>query len=125
MRVLVYSTGMLQNEPICGYASVVNTSSSFGTHTYTHTDTPYEDREPTGKVDIAAVYSLPGRPLEKKELSPVFHFLSLSRWSPPHLPQCQSTSVSVALVSTLATCQSRASSSASMSVVILTDGTTE
>ena len=31
-----------------------------------------------------------------------FHLLSLSRWS-PHLPQCQSTSVSVALVSTLAT----------------------
>ena len=30
------------------------------------------------------------------------HLLSLSRWS-PHLPQCQSTSVSVALVSTLAT----------------------
>ena len=28
--------------------------------------------------------------------------LSLSRWS-PHLPQCQSTSISVALVSTLAT----------------------
>ena len=31
-----------------------------------------------------------------------FHLLSLSRWS-PHLPQCQTTSVSVALVSTLAT----------------------
>ena len=60
------------------------------------------------KVNIAAVYSLPGRPLEKKELGPVFHLPSLSRWS-PHLPQCQST----------------ASSSASLSVVILTDGTTE
>ena len=31
-----------------------------------------------------------------------FHLLSLPPWS-PHLPQCQSTSVSVALVSTLAT----------------------
>ena len=65
------------------------------------------------------MYSPPGRLLEKKELglvsvSPsvcrvglhtchsVNPLLSLSPWS-PHLPQCQSTSVSVALVSTLAT----------------------
>ena len=49
------------------------------------------------------MYSPPGRPLEKRELGLFqFHLLSLSRWS-PHLPQCQSTSVSVALVSTLAT----------------------
>ena len=68
---------------------------------------------------LLAVYSPPGRPLEKKELglvsvSPsvcrvglhtchsVSPLLSLSPWS-QHLPQCQSTSVSVALVSTLAT----------------------
>ena len=68
---------------------------------------------------LLAVYSPPGRPLEKKELglvsvSPsvcrvglhtchsVSPLLSLSPWS-PHLPQCQSTSVCVALVSTFAT----------------------
>ena len=69
---------------------------------------------------LLAAYSPPGRPLEKKGLGlvsvspsvsvalPVLHtchsvspLLSLSRWS-PHLSQCQSTSVSVALVSTLA-----------------------
>ena len=65
------------------------------------------------------MYSPPGRLLEKKELglvsvSPsvcraglhtchsVNPLLSLSPWS-PHLPQCQPTSVSVALVFTLAT----------------------
>ena len=42
---------------------------------------------------LLAVYSPPGRPLEKKELCLVFHPLSLSRWS-PHLPQCQSTASS-------------------------------
>ena len=53
---------------------------------------------------ISCVYSPPGRPLEKRKSWVLFqfHLLSLSRWS-PHLPQCQSTSVSVALVSTLAT----------------------
>ena len=35
-RVLVYSTGIVQKELICGYASVVHTSSSFHTHTHTH-----------------------------------------------------------------------------------------
>ena len=67
MRVLVYSTGIVQNEPICGYANVVHTSSSFRPHTHTDTDTDThthtlstfsyhsdEDCEPTGlKADIA------------------------------------------------------------------------
>ena len=53
---------------------------------------------------LLAVYSPPDRPLEKRESWVLFqfHLLPLSLWS-PHLPQCQSTSVSVALVSTLAT----------------------
>ena len=36
MRVLVYSTGIVQNE-LCGYGNVVHTSSSFRPHTHTHT----------------------------------------------------------------------------------------
>ena len=52
---------------------------------------------------LLAVYSPPGRLLKRKSCVLFqFHLLSLSRWS-PHLPQCQSTSVSLALVSTLAT----------------------
>ena len=55
VRMLVYSTGIVRNELICGYANVVHTSSSFRphTHTMTHTHTlstfsyhPDEDREP-------------------------------------------------------------------------------
>ena len=55
MRVLVYSTGIVRNELICGYANVLHTSSSFRTHTqHTHTYTQFEDHEPTGlKMDIA------------------------------------------------------------------------
>ena len=47
---------------------------------------------------------LTSRPASRKERAgSCFSFtFCLSRWS-PHLPQCQSTSVSVALVSTLAT----------------------
>ena len=68
--MLVYSTGIEWNELICGYASVVHTSSSIHTHTRMHTLTyslthththlhshtliPFEDHELTGlKVDIA------------------------------------------------------------------------
>ena len=48
---------------------------------------------------LLAVYSPPGRLLKRKSCVLFqFHLLSLSRWS-PHLPQCQSTSVSVALIS--------------------------
>ena len=39
MRVLAYSTGTVRNELICGYASVVHTSSLFRPHTHTHTHT--------------------------------------------------------------------------------------
>ena len=62
MRVLVYNTGIVRNELICGYANVLHTSSSFRPHTHTHAHTharmhiliPSEDRESTGlKVDIA------------------------------------------------------------------------
>ena len=35
--VLVYSTGIVRNELICGYASVVQPSGSFRPHTHTHT----------------------------------------------------------------------------------------
>ena len=35
--VLVYCTGIVRNELICGYAKVVHTSSSYRTHTHTHT----------------------------------------------------------------------------------------
>ena len=35
-HVLVYSTGILRNELICGYTNVVHTSSSFYPHTYAH-----------------------------------------------------------------------------------------
>ena len=81
MRVLLYSTGIVCNELICGYANMVHTSSSFcpcthtcmhaharththactctHTHTHTHTHTLSlslilsEDCEPMGlKVDI-------------------------------------------------------------------------
>ena len=60
VRVFVYSTGIVQNELIYGYASIVHTSSSF--HTHTHTCIPFEDPEPTGLklVDIAG--SLAGNP---------------------------------------------------------------
>ena len=51
MCLCVY-TGIAQNELICGYATIVHASSSFRTHTHTHT--PFEDCELTGlKVDIA------------------------------------------------------------------------
>ena len=32
MRVLVYSSGIVRNEPICGFANVVHTSRSFRPH---------------------------------------------------------------------------------------------
>ena len=35
----VYSTGIVRNELMCGYANVVHTSSSFHTHTHTYTHT--------------------------------------------------------------------------------------
>ena len=51
-HVLAYTTDIAQNELICGYVSVVHTSSSFRTHT--HILIPFEDCELTGlKVDIA------------------------------------------------------------------------
>ena len=50
-HVLAYTTDIAQNELICGYVSVVHTSSSFRTHT--HILIPFEDCELTGlKVDI-------------------------------------------------------------------------
>ena len=55
----VYSTGIVRNELMCGYANVVHTSSSFHTHIHTHTHIliPFEDSEPTGlNVDIAACF---------------------------------------------------------------------
>ena len=53
VHVLVYSTGIVRNELMCGYANVVHTSSSFCPHTHTIL-IPFEDSEPTGlKVDIA------------------------------------------------------------------------
>ena len=65
MRVLVYSTGIVQNELMCGYANVVDTSSSFHPHTHTHTHThthiliPFGDSEPMGlKVDTAKQFFL-------------------------------------------------------------------
>ena len=55
MRVLVYSTDIVRNELISGYA----THTCMRAHTYMHTQThthilvPSEDREPTGlKMDI-------------------------------------------------------------------------
>ena len=39
MHVLVYSTGIVRNELICGYVNVVHISSSFRPHTHTHTHT--------------------------------------------------------------------------------------
>ena len=58
MHVLVYSTGIVWNELICGYASIQHTSSLFHPHAYTHTHThiliPFEVSEMMGlKVDIA------------------------------------------------------------------------
>ena len=66
------STGIVQNELLCGYANVVHISNSFHpcththihththtrthahTHTHTHILIPFEDSEPMGlKVDIA------------------------------------------------------------------------
>ena len=52
MCVLVYSTGIVRNELICGHTNVLHTSSSFRPHTHTQ----FEDHEPTGlkvKVDTA------------------------------------------------------------------------
>ena len=59
-HVCVYSTGIVRNELICGYANVVHTSSSFHTHTHahahTHTFIPFEDHELMGlKVDTAHI----------------------------------------------------------------------
>ena len=55
--MLVHSTGIVRNEPICGYASVVQTASSFCTQTYTII--LFGDGELTGlKLDIADVSSL-------------------------------------------------------------------
>ena len=55
---------------------------------------------------LLAVYSPPGRLLKRKSwVLFLFHLLSLSRWS-PHLPQCLSTSVSVALSPHLPQCLS-------------------
>ena len=48
MGVLVYSTGIVRNELICGYANVVHTSSSFCSHTHTHTVSPSEDCKTDG-----------------------------------------------------------------------------
>ena len=58
MHVLLYSTGMVWNELICGYANVLHTSGSFRPHTHTHARThihiPFEDHELTRlKVEIA------------------------------------------------------------------------
>ena len=58
VHVLVYSSGIVQNELICGYASVVHMLSSLPAHTHTHARTfifiPFEDRKLTGlKVDMA------------------------------------------------------------------------
>ena len=83
MRVLVYSTGIVQNE-LCGYGNVVHTSSSFRPHTHTHTTQhthtrmyarthtifiPFEDdHEPTGlKVDIAKSVMQKRRGKERKK----------------------------------------------------------
>ena len=60
--VLVYSTGIVWNEVMCGYANVVHTSSSFCPHTHTHILKPFEDSEPTGlKVDTADKSAPAGR----------------------------------------------------------------
>ena len=58
MRVCVYSTGIVRNELICGYANVMHTSSSFRPHTHTHILIPFEEREPTWLiVDIAHTHT--------------------------------------------------------------------
>ena len=50
MHVCMYSTGIVWNELICGYAILQVYS------THTHTFIPFEDREPMGlKVDIAHI----------------------------------------------------------------------
>ena len=59
VRVCV-CTGIVWTELICGYASVVHTSSSFYTHTHAHTSAriliPFEDCKQTVlKVDIASI----------------------------------------------------------------------
>ena len=55
IRVLVYSTSIVQNELICGYANVLHTLSSF--HPHAHTLKPFEDGETMGlKVDTAEVF---------------------------------------------------------------------
>ena len=55
MHVLVYNTGIAQNELICGYANVVHTRTHACTHTkHTHILIPFEDSVLMGlKVDIA------------------------------------------------------------------------
>ena len=50
MRVLVYSTGIVQNELICGHA--------VHTHTHTHILIPSEDREPTGLKVLQCIYRI-------------------------------------------------------------------
>ena len=61
----MYSTGIAQNELICGYANIVHTSSysvhtgmhaHMHAHTYTDILIPFGDREPMGLiVDISAL----------------------------------------------------------------------
>ena len=60
VRVLVYSTGIVRNELICGYICQRRAYFKFISYTHTHTHThiliPFEDSEPTGlKVDIAEI----------------------------------------------------------------------
>ena len=71
--VLVYSTGIVRNELICGYANVVHTSSSFRPRTRTHSYTiwwPWTDGAKSGHCRLYNIASELVRSQFKSKLDP-------------------------------------------------------